>query len=255
MKTVLITGASSGIGRETALVFAEKGYHLVLTARRTALLASLKSEIELKFQVPVHLISMDLAQNESAEQLFKQVQDQKLKIDVLINNAGFGLYGALLENDPKKIEQMMVLNMITLTQLSQLFGKEMVKNGQGNIVNIASTAAFQPIPNMAVYAATKAYVMNFSDALAYELKDKHVVVTCINPGATKSEFAQVAEFKSDAIFKGNIPRSKDLAIFIYHSMHQGKTNVIHGLKNAIMAFSIRFSPRKAATHIAAKMME
>jgi short-subunit dehydrogenase len=255
MKTVLITGASSGIGRETALVFAEKGYHLVLTARRTELLATLKSEIEAKFQVSVYLISLDLAQNDSAEKLYEQVKAQALHIDVLINNAGFGLYGAHLENDPHKTEQMMVLNMISLTKLCHLFGNEMVKKGSGNIVNIASTAAFQPIPNMAVYAATKAYVMNFSDALAYELKDKHVVVTCINPGATKSEFAQVAEFKSDAIFKGNIPSSKDLAIFIYHSMQKGKTNVIHGLKNALMAFSIRFSPRKAATHIAAKMME
>jgi len=255
MKTVLITGASSGIGRETAFVFAENGYHVVLTARRTDLLETLKKEILQKHKVEVSIFPMDLAQNESAEQLFKQVQNQKLKIDVLINNAGFGLYGALLENDPKKIEQMMVLNMITLTQLSQLFGTEMVKNGQGNIVNIASTAAFQPIPNMAVYAATKAYVMNFSDALAYELKGKNVKVTCINPGATKSEFAQVAEFKSDAIFKGNIPSSRDLAEFIFTSMQKGKVNVIHGLKNALMAFSIRFSPRKAATHIAAKMME
>jgi uncharacterized protein len=255
MKTVLITGASSGIGRETALVFAEKGYHVVLTARRADLLESLKKEILQKHKVEVSIFPMDLAQNESAEQLFKQVQNQKLKIDVLINNAGFGLYGALLENDPKKIEQMMVLNMITLTQLSQLFGTEMVKNGQGNIVNIASTAAFQPIPNMAVYAATKAYVMNFSDALAYELKGKNVKVTCINPGATKSEFAQVAEFKSDAIFKGNIPSSRDLAEFIFTSMQKGKVNVIHGLKNAFMAWSIRFAPRIVTTHIAAKMME
>jgi len=255
MKTTLITGASSGIGMETAKVYAKNGYNLVLAARRKEQLESLKTELESQYPIKITVFALDLSKVESAKQLFDLVHSQNIKIDVLINNAGFGLYGPLLENETEKTEQMMLLNMLTLTNLCQFFGKEMIKNGGGNIVNIASTAAFQPIPNMAVYAVTKAYVMSLSDALAYELKDKNVIVTCINPGETKSEFAKVAEFQNESIFKGNIPTSKDLAIFIYNSMIKGKTNVINGLKNSILALTNRFASRKITTHIAAKMMQ
>ena len=254
MKTVLITGASAGIGKETAKVFAEKNYNLVLVARRKDALESLKNEILINNKVEIQIIDLDLSLINSAEKLYEITQNQNLKIDVLVNNAGFGLFDSFLLHDPHKLEQMLVLNMITLTKLSQLFGNKMVANGGGNIVNIASTAAFQPMPHLAVYAATKSYVMNFSDAIAYELKDKNIKVTCINPGATNSEFAQVANFTSSVIQDNKIPSSRDLAVFIYDVMKQGKTNTTHGLKNSIMAWSNRFVPRTLSTKIAAKIV-
>lgn len=256
MKTALITGASAGIGKETAKVYAKNGYHLVLTARRENLLQELKAEIlSLYPNTNVLVFATDLAKLHSAEQLFEKIKADNLKIDVLINNAGFGLYDEFLNHNPEKLEQMLVLNIVALTQLSQLFGKEMVKNGGGNIINIASTAAFQPMPKLAVYAATKAYVMNFSDAIAYELKDKNITVTCINPGATNSEFAKVANFTSEVAVNPKNPSSEDLAEFIYQAMVQQKTNVIHGLQNAVMAFGNRFVSRKISTYIAAKKLE
>ncbi len=255
MKTVLITGASSGIGKETAFEFARNNYNLVLVARRLENLNSIKKDIEEKHQSDVTIISMDLAKLESAENLFEEIQVLKLTIDVLINNAGFGIFGDLLTNDTKKLEDMLVLNMITLTKLTQFFARVMADNGSGHIINIASTAAFQPVPSLAAYSATKTYVMNFSDALAYELKDKNVKVTTISPGATQSEFGVTAGFGEDDTFFNKMPTSKDLAAFIYRAMIKNKTNAIHGLKNSFLAFSNRFSPRKMTTAIAAKMMK
>jgi len=255
MKTVLITGASSGIGKETAFEYAKNNYDLVLVARRFEKLSIIKKEIEDKYQKAVTIISMDLSRLDSAEDLFEEIQESKLKIDVLINNAGFGIYGDLVSNDPEKLEEMLVLNMITLSKLTQFFAKEMAKNGGGHIINLASTAAFQPIPGLAAYSATKAYVMNFSDAVAYELKDKNVKVTTISPGATQSEFGATAGFEENTDFFDKMPTSKDLAHFIYKAMTENKTNAIHGLKNAILANTNRFAPRKMSTAIAAKMMK
>ncbi|MCF6184256.1 MAG: SDR family NAD(P)-dependent oxidoreductase, partial [Bacteroidales bacterium] len=142
----------------------------------------------------------------------------------------------------------------TLTKLTRLFAEKMAKNGGGNIVNIASTAAFQPVPTLATYAATKAYVLNFSEAIAYELKPRNVFVTAICPGATASEFGKIAGFKeNDSFFKG-IPSAKQLANFIYKSMEKKKTCAIHGFKNNLLAFSNRFSPRKLSTFMAYKIM-
>lgn len=255
MKTVLITGASSGIGKETAFEYARNDYDLVLVARRFENLSVIKKKIEDKYHAAVTIISMDLSRLDSAEDLFEEIQESKLKIDVLINNAGFGIYGELLSNDPEKLEEMLVLNMITLSKLTQIFAKEMVKNGHGHIINLASTAAFQPIPGLAAYSASKAYVMNFSDAIAYELRDKNVNITTINPGATQSEFGAIAGFEENTNFFDKMPTSKDLAQFIYKAMIANKTNTIHGFKNAFLANTNRFATRKMSTAIAAKMMK
>ena len=251
-KTALITGGSSGIGKETCFVYAQHQYNLILVARRIKNLTEIKNEIENKYAVKVQTIAMDLAVLDAAEKLYNEVKDTK--IDVLINNAGFGLYGNFLDEDLKKEEQMLILNIITLTKLTRLFAKKMVKNGGGNIVNIASTAAFQPVPTLATYSATKSYVLNFSEAIAFELKPKNVFVTAICPGATQSEFGKVAGFKENADFFKGIPSAKALANFIYKSMQKKKTSTIHGLKNKIIAFSGRFAPRKMVTYIAYKLM-
>lgn len=253
-KTVLITGASSGIGKETAYVYAKNGYQLILVARRLGKLEEIKKNIETNDKVNVVVFNIDLSNLDSAEELYNKVTNANLKVDVLINNAGFGIYKKFVDSDIEKEEQMLVLNMVTLTKLTKLFIPNMLKNGSGNIVNIASAAAFQPIPNLAIYAATKAYVMSFSEGIAFELKDKNITVTVICPGATKSEFGAVAGYSENSeVFKG-IPTSKDLAEFIFKAMKAKKTNAIHGLKNNLLVFSGRFAPRKLLTYIASKIM-
>jgi len=253
MKTVLITGASSGIGKETAFVYAKNSYNLILVARRLENLEKIKTEIEENYKVSVTIISMDLSKLNSAEELYKEVANKNIEVDVLINNAGIGYSGNFNEESIEKEEQMLILNMVTLTKLTKLFIPNMIKNESGNIVNIASTAAYQPIPSFATYAATKAYVLSFSEAIAFELKDKNITVTAICPGATQSEFGIKANMDKN-IFK-NKPTSKDLATFIFNSMKAKKTNAIHGFKNNFLAFLNRFAPRKMTAWIAYKIMK
>jgi len=253
MKTVLITGASSGIGKETAYVYAEHNYNLILSARRKENLEAVKKEIEERHKVKVDIFDLDLSETNSAELLYNQVKAANLKVDVLINNAGFGINGNFIDIDINKEESMLILNIITLTKLTKLFVQDMVKNKNGHIINIASTAAFQGIPKFATYAASKAYVLHFSEAIAQELKKDNVKVTVINPGATQSEFANTAKANEKHFSKA--PSSRDLAEFIYKTMKNGKISSIHGLINKIMSFSTRLTPRNLLTKIAGKMME
>ncbi len=253
MKTVLITGASAGIGKETAYVYAENNFNLILVARRKENLEKIKQNIEKKQKVKVNIFDMDLSKSESAEQLYNKVKEANLKVDVLINNAGFGINGEFIKIDINREEDMLILNMISLTKICKLFAKDMVNKKEGHIINIASTAAFQGIPKFATYAASKAYVLHFSEAIAQELKKHNVFVTVINPGATQSEFADTAGFKGDVFSKA--PSSRNLAEFIFTSAKKKKISAIHGLKNKIMVFSGRFSPRNMVVKIAGKMME
>jgi len=253
MKTVLITGASSGIGKELAYVYAEKNYTLILAARRKERLVEIKTDIKNKHSVFVEIFDIDLSKTSSAEVLYKRVCDKNIKVDVLINNAGFGMSGDFNDIEMNTEENMLVLNMLTLTKLTRLFAKQMIKTGKGNIVNIASTAAFQAIPKFAAYSASKAYVLSFSEAIAYELKDDNIKVTAICPGATQSEFSEVAKM-DDALFS-KAPTSRELADFTYKNMTKGKVMAIHGLKNNFLTFIQRFVPRQMTINITAKMME
>lgn len=253
-KTALITGASSGIGKETAYVYAKNGYQLILVARRLEELEEIKKDIETNNKVSVTIFNLDLSKLDSAEVLYKEVTNANLTVDVLINNAGFGIYKNFAESDIEKEEQMLVLNMITLTKLTKLFISNMLKNGSGNIVNIASTAAYQPVPSLATYSATKAYVMSFSEAIAFELKDKNITVTVICPGGTQSEFGHMAGFDENEKIFNKMPTAKSLAEFIYKAMKAKKTNAIHGFKNNFLAFSNRFVPRKLTTYLASKVI-
>ena len=254
MKTVLITGASSGIGRELAFVYAEKGYNLFLTARRAENLKGIKSKIESQHKVELAFFALDLSLPASAEQLFAKVKELGLEINILINNAGFGIYSSFLESDITENEKMLNLNILSLTKLTYLFAKQMVDAGGGQIVNIASNAAFQGVPYLSAYAASKAYVMHFGEALAFELKPKNVFVTTICPGATESEFGEVAGFK-DGKVKPKMPSSRELAEFIHREAAKKKVNAIHGRMNAFMTFSQRFVPRKLITKITASLIK
>ena len=253
MKTALITGASSGIGKELAFVYAKNGYNLILVARRKTNLELIKDEINNKHKISVTVIDMDLSSVDSAEILYNTVSEQKLSVDVLINNAGYGVQGLFKETDMKWEESMLILNMVTLTKLTKLFAKDMANKRDGNIINISSTAAFQPVPNLSTYAASKAYVLSFSEAIAYQLKDDNVVVTTICPGATKSEFADVAKMNQKHFIKA--PSSQELAEYTYKSMKKGKTTAIHGFKNKVMVFLVRLTPRKIITAVASKFMD
>ncbi|MCK5857385.1 MAG: SDR family oxidoreductase [Bacteroidales bacterium] len=253
MKTVLITGASSGIGKELSYVFAANGFNLVLVARRTDKLDDIKNEIFEKHQLSVEVISMDLSMLESADLLFNEVKSRELHIDVLINNAGFGISAKFEKVDAGTEEQMMILNMISLTKLSRLFGAKMIDEGEGHIINISSAAAFQSVPGFSSYAASKAYVLSFSEAIEYELRPYGVNVTTICPGATKSEFAAVASANEKIFAKA--PTSLDLAHFTFNAFKKNKGTVANGLLGNIMIFGLRFTPRKMATKIAAMMMK
>lgn len=253
-KTVLITGASSGIGKELAYVYAENNYNLILVARRKERLEEIRKNIVEEHSVSVELFVMDLSKMDSAEKIFDLMVEKGLCVDVLINNAGFGVIGLFSETDIDKEADMLMLNMLTLTKLTKLFVRSLIKNGGGHIINIASTAAFQSVPTMATYAATKAYVLSFSEAIAFELKKQNVKVTAICPGATQSEFAEAANMNTPVMFK-NAPTSRELAEFTYKAMKKGKTTTIHGSMNRLKVFAVRLSPRKLVTAVASKMIK
>lgn len=243
-KTVLITGASNGIGFELAKVHASKGDNLVLVARSVDKLETLKAEIEKEFKVSVKNIQKDLSMHNAAQDIFDQLKQSNIQIDYLINNAGFGDFGLFHESNWLKMEQMINLNITALTQFTRLYLPEMVKRGNGKIMNVASTAAFQPGPTMAVYYATKSYVLHLSEAISNEIKNTGVTITALCPGATESGFKDAADLQESKLFKNkNLPSSKEVAIYGYEQMMKGKVVAIHGTMNYLLANSIRFTPR------------
>jgi uncharacterized protein len=243
-KTALITGASNGIGLELAKIHASKGDNLVLVARNKSRLDELKKELETKYKVSIYIIGKDLSVTNAAQQVFDETKNQNIQVDYLINNAGFGDFGMFYETDWNKELQMINLNITCLTQFTKLYIKEMVNRKSGKIMNVASTAAFQSGPTMAVYYATKAFVLSFSEAIDNEVSDKGVTVTALCPGATESGFQDAANMQESKLVKGKkLPTSNEVAMYGYDSMMKGKTVAIHGMMNYLMANSVRFTPR------------
>ena len=255
MKTALITGASNGIGLELAKVHASKGDHLVLVARSKSKLEALKTELENQFKIKVLIIEKDLSAPNAAKEVYEQTSKANIQIDYLINNAGFGDFGMFYETDWNKESEMIQLNITTLTHFTKLYLQDMVKRKSGKIMNVASTAAFQSGPTMAVYYATKAYVLSFSEAIDNEVRDKGVTVTTLCPGATESGFQAAAAMEESALVKGKkLPTSKEVAEYGYKAMMQGKTVAIHGFMNAVMANAVRFLPRRVCSHSGRKRL-
>ena len=207
MKTALITGASSGIGYELAKIHAAKGGNLVLVARSKATLDELKNELEKQYKVSVYTIGKDLSLPNAAQEVYDETTAQKINVDYLINNAGFGTYGFYAISDWEKELQMLNLNIVALCQLTKLYLKDMVKNKGGKIMNVASTAAFQPCPTMSVYGATKAFVLSFSEAVDNEVREKGITVTALCPGATRSGFQAAANMTDSKLFKNKKPNT------------------------------------------------
>jgi len=254
--TALITGASNGIGLELAKIHASKGDNLILVARSINKLNDLKSELENKYKVQVYIIVKDLSLPNSAKEVYDEIVEKKIEVDYLINNAGFGDFGLFVNLDWNKTEQMINLNITTLAYFTKLFATEMIKKGKGKIMNVASTASFQPGPTMAVYYATKAFVLHFSEAINNELRDKGVTVTALCPGPTESGFQDAASMQESKLVKGKkFPTSKDVAEYGYKAMMKGKVVAIHGIKNYLMANSVRFSPRSLVVKIVRMMQD
>jgi short-subunit dehydrogenase len=252
-KTALITGASVGIGRDLAEVFAEAGNHLVITARNRAQLAELAARLHQQHGVNVEVMDKDLSIAGTPQELFDQTQARGIAIDYLVNNAGFGTHGKFAESDLAAQLAMVQVNIAALTHLCRLFLPPMLARGSGRILNVASTAAFQPGPLMAVYYASKAYVVSFSNALAAENHRKGVSVTCLCPGPTQTEFQKRAKMTDSRLNRPNMMSSMQVARIGYEGMMSGRRTVIPGLSNRILALGAKLAPRRFTTAIARKM--
>src|SRR5215471_7122183 len=246
MPTVLITGASGGIGYELARLFARDHHHLMLVARSADKLAQVAQELQPT--VSVKTIALDLGQPLAPRFLFDQLQGTA--VDILINNAGFGCYGDFAQMPQEEIIGQINLNVTALTELTRLFVPAMIARRSGRIMNVASTAGFQPGPLMAVYYATKAYVISFSEAVADEVRNSGVTVTCFCPGATDTGFAKRAGNDKSRLFKQlGAMNVEKVALDGYRAVMEGRTLAISGIQNWLVAESTRFAPRKLVTAI------
>lgn len=254
--TALITGASSGIGAELAREFAKDKIDVILTARREDKLAALAAELSEKYGIEATVIALDLAKPSGADELFKKVKSLRKSVNYLVNNAGFGDNGDFVDSDLSKQEEMINLNVLTLTKLCHLFGSEMKQSKKGTILNLASTASFQPGPTMSVYFATKHFVLALSEAIAEELRPYGVYVCTLCPGPTQSEFGERAGFGKIIPGADNpFPTSDVVAKFGYQEMKKKKVVSIHGLWNSVQANLVRFVPRSIVRKMAHQKMK
>ena len=255
-QTVLITGASGGIGYEFAKLFAQDGCNLVLVARSVDKLNKIADEFKNKFGIDVKVITKDLSNPLASKEIFTELEQASVRVDVLVNNAGFGTYGLFHEIDLNAELELLQVNILCLTHLTKLFLKGMVKQGSGKILNVASTASFQPGPLMAVYYASKAYVLSFSEAIANELEGTGVSVTALCPGPTESGFQQRAAMENSKLVSGQkIMTAEAVAEIGYRGLLENKTVVVPGIKNKLLAESVRFTPRKLVTKLVRNMQE
>lgn len=254
-QTALITGASGGIGSELAKLFAKDKYNLVLVARSGARLVQFADELETQFGVSVRTVPLDLSLPEAPQELFDELQRGGIVVDVLVNNAGFGKLGEFAKIPWEDSLGQIQLNITALTNLTRLFLGPMLERRSGRILNVASTAAFQAGPLMSVYYATKAYVLLFSEGLASELRGTGVSVTCLCPGPTDTQFQKRSGVESARLFKAGVMDAKTVARTGYRGLLKGRTVVIAGLRNRLIAESIRFAPRKAVTAISRWLVE
>ena len=257
MKTVLITGASSGIGYEFAKIYAKKGYNLVITARRKNNLDRIKQELEsFDTAICVDIIVLDLSKQNSAKELYEVVKQRGILIDTLLNNAGFGVYGNFIETDIEKEIDMIELNIKSLVVLTKLFLKDMVSRNNGTIINVASTAAFQPGPLMSVYYASKSFVLSFTEAIRNEVRDTNVNISVLCPGPTDTEFEKSASLEESSLFtKLKVMKPEKVAIIGYKGINRNKSVIIPGILNNILITFNKIIPRALVINIVRKLQE
>ena len=244
-QTVLITGASSGIGLELAKVFARAGYNLVLTARSEGKLNHLKNKLEQFYGITAYVVIADLAKKNAAKEIYEFTEKNKINIDILINNAGFGDFGRYNTRDFKKHFEMVNVNILALMQLTHLYLKPMLRRRHGKIINIASVASFMPGALMSTYYASKAFVLSFSEALSVELLGSGVSIRTIHPGPVATDFKNRADWKQSKLLRQLKPATaKEIANFTYQNLNSRKTILIPGFANRVAAVLAKFAPRK-----------
>jgi short-subunit dehydrogenase len=261
-RAALITGGSGGIGAELARLFARDGWDLVLVARSRDGLETVGRAMAQTYGVAYHAIPADLSDPAAPQAVYDAVQALGVQVDALVNNAGFGLMGAFVDTGgeaPTELGrelQMLQVNVVALTHLSKLFLPAMVERGRGYLMNVSSTAAFQPGPMMAVYYASKAYVLSFSEALSVELAGTGVTATALCPGATRTEFQAVANMEGSRLFRaGHVMTAAQVAEAGYNAMRAGRSSVVTGAVNRVMAAGTRLVPRSVAARLAKMAQE
>jgi hypothetical protein len=252
--TALITGASVGIGRELARIFAENGHDLVLVARNLQQLEQVAAECRSLGTINARVLQKDLSNPDAAREIFERLKLDGVVVDVLVNNAGFGNYGRFTDVELDADIRLLQVNIVALTALTKLFLPPMLDRGAGRILNVASMAAFQAGPWMSTYYASKAYVLHFSEAIANECASRGVTVTALCPGPVKTEFQSRAGIHGSRLFKGNAAMdARTVAQAGYRGLMRGRRIVVPGLSNAMLVRFSRFVPRRLATFIAGKM--
>jgi short-subunit dehydrogenase len=255
-RTALVTGASSGIGRAFAELLAGDGFDVVLVARSAGTLAEMADEFRRRFGVAASAITQDLAEPGAAQAVFDAVAATRVFVEVLINSAGYATYGPFADLPLEVERDEIAVNVVALTELTKLFLAPMLARKNGKILNVGSTAAFVPGPLMAVYYASKAYVLSFSEALANELAGTGVTVTCLAPGATESGFQGRAKMESSRLVKGRrLPDAMSVARAGYRAMLRGAVLEIPGLGNKVGTIIPRFLPRALVPHIVRRVQE
>jgi short-subunit dehydrogenase len=255
-KTALVTGASGGIGYELARRFAQAGYDLVLVARGESKLAEIKADFEKRYGIAARVIAKDLSAPAAPQEIFEELTGASVQVDVLVNNAGFTAFGPFIETSLEEELQLLQVNIVALTHLTKLFLPGMLQRGEGKVLNLASTAAFQPGPLMAVYYASKAYVLFFSEAIATELEGTGITVTALCPGPTRTGFQKRGNLEDSRLVAGRkIMDARTVARAGYRALMRGQAVAIPGGSNLLFAQAIRFLPRKLVRRIVYKAQE
>lgn len=252
-KWALVTGASAGIGKCYAQELARRGANLVLVARNEAALQELAAALRAQHGVETRVVACDLSVLDTSQNLFREVEAAGVPVDILINNAGFGIYGRLEETELRRSQELLLVNVVALASLTQLFLQPMVKRNGGIIINLASTAAFQPVPYMANYAASKAFVRSFTEAIAAEHRTANIRFLTVSPGATDTQFFDVVGRSEAAVGAKASPEAVVAATF--HALERGKTSVITGgFVNGVLAQLSRLLPYRTTARITSNVM-
>lgn len=255
LPTALVTGASRGIGRALATVLAQHGHDVVLAARDAEQLRELAEELHQRHGVQAWSVPCDLARSESPQRLHDEILERGIRVELLVNNAGFGNWGPFVETPMERELELIQLNITALTQLTKLYLVQMLPANRGWIMNVASTGAFQPGPLMTTYYASKAYVLSFSEALASELATTNVKISCLCPGVTRTNFMERAQTGELNLFRFGMMRAEDVALAGYRGLMAGRRVVVPGVANRLLAVGAKVAPRSMSAAIVHKLMK
>ena len=247
-----MTGASGGIGLELAKIFSREGWRVVLVARNASRLEELRKDLA---PAPVEILAKDLSEASAPEQIFEELRSRSIAVDALVNNAGIGTFGLFADTELASQEALVRLNILSLTQMTHLFLKPMLARKEGKILNVALTAAFQPGPLMTVYYASKAYVLSFSEALANETTGSGVSVSVLCPGPTATDFQHNANMGASKLFKRHVRSAREVAEAGYRGLMDGRTLIVPGWDNKLLAASVRLSPRWLTPKLVRRIQE